>query len=132
MAQHVHQLGERGAAHDRIVHQHDALALEHAAHRVVLHLHAEVSNRLCGLDEGPTHVVVADQGVIDELIVENAGLANPPVEGPDFYQFFTLTNPGQLDDQIHPNDTGYESMSDEWCNTLNGQTLGGNTISCTP
>ena len=72
------------------------------------------------------------QGVIDELIVENAGLANPPVEGPDFYQFFTLTNPGQLDDQIHPNDTGYESMSDEWCNTLNGQTLGGNTISCTP
>ena len=72
------------------------------------------------------------QGVIDELIVENAGLANPPVEGPDFYQFFTLDNPDQLDDQVHPNDIGYQSMSDGWCSSLNGQLVGDITISCLP
>ena len=83
--------------------------------------------------------------VIVELIAENAsletpaslaiggGVPNPPIAGPDFFQFFTLDNPGQLDgDQVHPNNDGYISMSNAWCGVLNGQPVGDVTLSCTP
>ena len=48
-------------AHERVVQQDDALALENAADRVQLDLDAEVPDRLLRLDEGPADVVVADQ-----------------------------------------------------------------------
>ena len=83
--------------------------------------------------------------VIAELIAENAsletpaslaiggGVPNPPIAGPDFFQFFTLDNPGQLDgDQVHPNNDGYISMSNAWCGVLNGQLVGDVTLSCAP
>ena len=61
LADHAHDLARGGAAHDRVVDQHDALALEHLAHRVELELDAEVPDRLLRLDEGAPDVVVADQ-----------------------------------------------------------------------
>src|SRR6266852_2622499 len=49
------------AAHDRIVHQHDAFAFEQAAHRIQFQLHAEVADCLHRLDERAADVMVADQ-----------------------------------------------------------------------
>ena len=62
VANHAHDLPAGGAAHDRIVDQHHALAFEQRAHRIQLQLHAEVAHALAGLDEGAPDVVVADQG----------------------------------------------------------------------
>jgi len=79
--------------------------------------------------------------VINQLITENAlletpdGVLNPPILGPDFLEFFTLTlgNLDQLDgDQVHPNNDGYISMSNAWCGVLNGQLVGDVTLSCAP
>src|SRR5262245_58296370 len=52
-ADHLDDLAAGGAAHDRVVHHHHALALQHLAHGVQLHLHAEVTDALLGLDERP-------------------------------------------------------------------------------
>ena len=57
---HLHDLDAGGAAHDRIVDQHDALALDHRAVGVVLHPDAELADRLRRLDEGAPDIVVAD------------------------------------------------------------------------
>ena len=46
--------------------------------------------------------------VIDELVFLN-GI---PVTPPDFYTYFQM-NPGELDDGLHPNAQGYESMADK-------------------
>ena len=54
-------LPARRSAHDRVVDEDDALVLEDAAHRVELHLDAEVADGLLRLDERPADVVIADQ-----------------------------------------------------------------------
>jgi lysophospholipase L1-like esterase len=46
---------------------------------------------------------------IEELVIENAINVVPP----DFYTYFE-NNPGQIADDIHPNDTGYDAMADLW------------------
>src|SRR5262245_29258876 len=67
---HPHDLAARRAAHDRVVDHHHPPALEHLAHRIQLHLDAEVADPLLGLDEGPPDVVIADQ----PHLVRRAGL----------------------------------------------------------
>ncbi|NOX27384.1 MAG: DUF1080 domain-containing protein [Gammaproteobacteria bacterium] len=71
---------------------------------------------------------------ITELIAENAGLANPPVLGSDFYNVYTLAADTTilLDDQVHPNSPGYVRMSDEWCGALSTQLVGNVFLSCAP
>ena len=61
LPQHADDLARGRAAHDRVVDQHDALALDDLAHRVQLDLDAEVADRLLGLDERAPDVVVADE-----------------------------------------------------------------------
>lgn len=51
--------------------------------------------------------------VIDELIFDNEILVIPP----DFYSHFQ-SHPGELDDGIHPNGIGYQSMADRWFDAL--------------
>ena len=58
---HLHDLARRRPAHDRVVDEDDALALDDFAHRVQLHLDAEVPDRLLGLDERAADVVVAHE-----------------------------------------------------------------------
>ena len=58
---HLDDLAAGGAAHQRIVDQHDALAREDALHRIELHLHAEMPDRLRRLDERAADIVIADQ-----------------------------------------------------------------------
>ena len=69
---HVHFLGSRGAYHpydlpagraanDRVVDENHPLAVEDAADRVQLDLHAEVPDRLLRLDEGAPDVVITNQ-----------------------------------------------------------------------
>src|SRR4051794_2057586 len=60
-AQHGHQRARGGAAHQRVVHHHHALPLQHLAHGAELEAHLEVPPRLRGGDEGAADVVVADQ-----------------------------------------------------------------------
>ena len=50
-----------GAAHDGIVDHYHLLAFEHPFNGIELDANAEVSTRLRRLDEGPAHVVVADE-----------------------------------------------------------------------
>ena len=60
VAHHLHDLERGGAAHDRVVDQHDALAVDHGAVGRVLEAHAQVADRLRRLDEGAADIVVAD------------------------------------------------------------------------
>ena len=70
VAHHLHDLHRGGAAHDRIVDQHDALAVDHGAVGAVLEAHAELADVLRRLDEGAPDIVVAD----DAELVGDAGL----------------------------------------------------------
>ena len=54
---HPHDLPARRPAHDRVVHEDDALALEDAADGIQLHAHAEMAYRLLRLDEGAPDVM---------------------------------------------------------------------------
>ena len=65
VAHHLHDLHAGGAAHDRIVDQHDALALDDGAVGVVLEAHAELADRLRRLDEGAADVMVADDAELE-------------------------------------------------------------------
>ena len=65
LADHLHDLLARGAAHDGVVHHYHALALKQAPDRVELDLHAEVADAGLGLDEGPANVVVADEAEVE-------------------------------------------------------------------
>ena len=65
VAHHLHDLQRGRAAHDRIVDEHDALALEHGAVGVVLELDAHVADRVGRLDEGAADIVVADDAEIE-------------------------------------------------------------------
>jgi lysophospholipase L1-like esterase len=47
--------------------------------------------------------------VIDQLYVANGISVTPP----PFYAYF-LAHPGELDDGLHPNGAGYQSMADLW------------------
>ena len=58
---HLDDLAAGGAAHDGVVDDHDALAVQDLAVRVELHLDPEVADALLRLDEGTAHVVVADE-----------------------------------------------------------------------
>jgi lysophospholipase L1-like esterase len=51
--------------------------------------------------------------VVDELRVKN-GIS---VAAPSFYSYFQA-HQGELDDGLHPNGTGYQSMSNLWFNVL--------------
>ena len=62
---HPHNFAAGRAAHQRIVHQNHALALQQVAHRIQLQLHAEVANGLRWLDERAAHIVIADQRVAE-------------------------------------------------------------------
>ena len=70
VAHHLHDLGRGGAAHDRIVDQHDALARDHRAVGRVLEAHAKLADLLGRLDEGAADIVIAD----DAELVGDAGL----------------------------------------------------------
>ena len=63
-AQHLDDLPGGVAAHDRVVHHHEPLPLDHLAERVELHAQAVLAELLAGLDEGPGHVAVLDQPVV--------------------------------------------------------------------
>src|SRR5579864_8870721 len=60
-ADHAHEFAAGGAADDGIVHEHDALAFNEAAHGVEFQLDAEIADGLRRLDEGAADVVIADQ-----------------------------------------------------------------------
>src|SRR5262249_8735414 len=55
---HLHDLAAGRPAHDGVVHHHHALARQHLAVGIELHLDPEVPDALLGLDEGAPHVVV--------------------------------------------------------------------------
>src|SRR5207302_892654 len=61
VADHAHDLFAGSAAHNGIVNQDNTFSFEHAAHRIQLELYSEVAHRLRRLDEGASHVVIADQ-----------------------------------------------------------------------
>lgn len=48
-------------------------------------------------------------GIVDD---QNSS-GNPVRDGPDFYELFD-DNPGWLDDDLHPNQTGYNEMAKRW------------------
>src|SRR5437899_2118598 len=58
---HPHDLAAGRPAHDGVVDDDHPPAFQHLAHRVELHLDAEVTDALLGLDERAPDVVVADQ-----------------------------------------------------------------------
>ena len=59
LSEHPHEASRRGAAHEGVVDDHHALAVDDVAHGVVLHPGPEVPVLLLRLDERPAHVVVA-------------------------------------------------------------------------
>ena len=61
LLEHLHDALRGGAAHDGIIDDDHALALDHAAHCGQLHTHALLAQLLRGLDEGACHVLVLDQ-----------------------------------------------------------------------
>ena len=69
IAHHLHDLHAGGAAHDRIVDQHDALAFQQRTVGIVLQLHAEMTNIVRRLDEGAADIMRAD----DAQFERNAG-----------------------------------------------------------
>src|SRR6202008_2977616 len=52
-------------AHDRIVHQHDALSLQNRSIWIVLEPDAEMANALRGLDESAANIMVADDAELE-------------------------------------------------------------------
>ena len=64
LEEHGHDLARGRAAHDRVVHDHDALPA-HFAERVELHPHAAVAEHLVRLDEGAADVAVLDQPLLE-------------------------------------------------------------------
>ena len=61
LAGHAHDFGHGRAAHDGVVDEQDALALELDGHGVELLAHALLADRLAGHDEGTAHVAVLDE-----------------------------------------------------------------------
>ena len=71
LAHHADDLHRGRAAHEAVVDEHDALALDRGAVRRMLHAHAELAHRLRRLDEGAADIMVADDA---ELVGNAAGL----------------------------------------------------------
>src|SRR6266446_6566793 len=65
VAHHADDLFRGGAAHQRIVDQDDALALDRGAVRIVLHAHAEFAHALGRLNEGASDVMVSDDAELE-------------------------------------------------------------------
>ena len=63
LAQHLHELSLRGAAHDGVVDHDDALAGDVLAQRVELHAHRRLAHRLAGGDEAAADVAVLHQAL---------------------------------------------------------------------
>src|ERR1017187_1848732 len=61
IANHADDLAAGGAAHDRVVYEDNAFALEQAVNGVELQLHAEIAHRLLRFDKGASDLVVADE-----------------------------------------------------------------------
>src|SRR5579863_10333814 len=61
VADQTHDFAAGGAAHDGIVYEHDALALQHSTDGIEFQLHAEIPNGLAGFDERAADVVIANQ-----------------------------------------------------------------------
>ena len=64
VAQHLHDLARRVAAHDRVVDDHEPPAAHDLGQRVELQPQAVLAQLLAGLDEGPRHVAVLDEAVV--------------------------------------------------------------------
>src|SRR4051812_42088862 len=60
IAHHADDLFRRGAAHQRVVDQDDALAFDRRAVGRMLHAHAEFAHALGRLNEGAADIMVAD------------------------------------------------------------------------
>src|SRR4029077_19823111 len=60
VAHHADDLFRRGAAHERIVDQDDALAFDGGTVGGMLHAHPELAHALGRLDEGAADVMVSD------------------------------------------------------------------------
>ena len=58
---HPHDLLRGRATHQGIVDENHAPAVQHAPHWIELHFHPEMSNGGLRLNEGPAHIVVADE-----------------------------------------------------------------------
>src|SRR4051812_34462783 len=65
IAHHADDLFRRGAAHQRVVDQDDALAFDRGAVRRMLHAHAEFAHALGRLDEGAADIVVTDDAELE-------------------------------------------------------------------
>ena len=59
--QQLDDAGRGGAAHDGVIHQHHALALDGAGHHVQLDAHAVLTLLLAALNEGAADVFVFDK-----------------------------------------------------------------------
>src|SRR6185312_14437312 len=60
-AYHTYDFFAGCSAHNRVIDQHHALALEQAAHWIQFEPHTKIAHRLLRLDEGAADVVVANQ-----------------------------------------------------------------------
>src|SRR2546427_3946143 len=60
-ANHAHDLAAGCTAHDRIVHEHNALAFEDTPDGIQFHPDAEVADRLLRLDERPPDIMISNQ-----------------------------------------------------------------------
>ena len=78
IAHHLDDLQAGGAADDRIVDQHDALALDQRAVGIVLQLDAEVADLLARLDEGAPDIVRADDAELERDADLPAQSRSPP------------------------------------------------------
>src|SRR5204863_480600 len=65
LAHHLDDLEACRPANDRIVDEHDALAVDEGAVGIVLQLDSEVANLVAGLDEGPSDIVRADDSELE-------------------------------------------------------------------
>ena len=74
IAHHLHDFLRGRAPHDRIVHQHHALALKLRPIGIVLEAHAQMPDAVRRLDEGAADIVVADD---TELERQTRGMGEP-------------------------------------------------------
>ena len=63
-AEALHAGHRGGAAHDAVVHDHDAFPAHHLLDEVELHAHIEIADELRGLEKGAADVVIADEGLL--------------------------------------------------------------------
>ena len=77
VAQHLHDLARRVAAHDRVVDDDEALARDDLGQRVELQPQAVLAQLLAGLDEGARDVAVLDEAVV----LREAGRAREAARG---------------------------------------------------